>query len=284
MTGQTRPTLTPAAERVVATYLDDLGRMLEPSTPHERAEVLGQVREHIDAALAEVAVPANPKSADSEGRNVASASVEQVEAVLNRLGAPERIVTELSLDTTASSASAQPAWSGLLGQSGHQSWSGQHLPPSRAASPGPYSPQSQFASDAASRAANEAGWRGLVRKPWLPWLIVGLMASSLIPGLGWIAALFGVVLFLASPLWGTAAKVCGAIAYFLPLLAVPAMGLLAWTALSTESTGSGTVADSAEVFLPASYDVSWSLLLALPLWLTVVAVVMAFATRKSLPD
>ncbi|MCG2800566.1 MAG: hypothetical protein L6311_00545 [Cellulomonas sp.] len=43
-----------AAERAATRYLDDLGRMLTPALPVQRAEVLAQIREHLDEAFAEL--------------------------------------------------------------------------------------------------------------------------------------------------------------------------------------------------------------------------------------
>lgn len=51
--------LTPQADRLVRSHLDDLARMLEPAPPLERAEILEANREHIEAALSPTAqIPA----------------------------------------------------------------------------------------------------------------------------------------------------------------------------------------------------------------------------------
>ncbi|TRW45992.1 HAAS signaling domain-containing protein [Georgenia yuyongxinii] len=64
------------ADGLVTAYLDDLGRMLRPVEPTLRAEVLGGVREHIEAVLG-----ARPWDAD------------EVEKVLLELGAPEEVAS-----------------------------------------------------------------------------------------------------------------------------------------------------------------------------------------------
>ncbi|MFD1506123.1 hypothetical protein FE374_18035 [Georgenia yuyongxinii] len=64
------------ADGLVAAYLDDLGRMLRPVEPTLRAEVLGGVREHIEAVLG-----ARPWDSD------------EVEQVLLELGAPEEVAS-----------------------------------------------------------------------------------------------------------------------------------------------------------------------------------------------
>lgn len=48
-------TLSPAADRAVRNYLDDLGRMLDGAETRERIEVLADVREHVEASLAQEA-------------------------------------------------------------------------------------------------------------------------------------------------------------------------------------------------------------------------------------
>jgi len=60
----------------ITTYLDDLGRMLAHLDPAERADVLGGVREHVDASLAELGH---------------APSDQEVAAVLASLGAPEDV-------------------------------------------------------------------------------------------------------------------------------------------------------------------------------------------------
>ena len=60
----------------ITTYLDDLGRMLAHPDPAERADVLGGVREHVDASLAELGhAPGD----------------QEVAAILASLGAPEDV-------------------------------------------------------------------------------------------------------------------------------------------------------------------------------------------------
>ncbi len=77
-------TLSPAADQAVRNYLDDLGRMLDGVEPGERREVLADVREHIDAALAQ------------EAASQASAELDEhaVRAVLSRIGAPASIAAD----------------------------------------------------------------------------------------------------------------------------------------------------------------------------------------------
>lgn len=60
----------------ITTYLDDLGRMLAHLDPAERADVLGGVREHVDASLAELGH---------------APSDQEVAAILATLGAPEDV-------------------------------------------------------------------------------------------------------------------------------------------------------------------------------------------------
>ncbi|MPV37813.1 HAAS signaling domain-containing protein [Georgenia subflava] len=63
----------------IAAYLDDLGRMLEPAEPVLRSDVLGGVREHIDAALADGPQPPTDR---------------EVDRVLVELGPPEQVAAE----------------------------------------------------------------------------------------------------------------------------------------------------------------------------------------------
>ncbi|MHB1064877.1 MAG: HAAS signaling domain-containing protein [Georgenia sp.] len=81
-------------DRSIAAYLDDLARMLTGADPVLRAEVLGGVREHIDAALA--------------GRTGGGTS-EDVDAVLLELGPPERIAAA-ALGDGATWPGAAPGW------------------------------------------------------------------------------------------------------------------------------------------------------------------------------
>jgi hypothetical protein len=71
----------------VATYLDDLARMLADLDPGERDDVLAGIREHLDTALAEH--PDDPHAVD---------------AVLLRLGPPERVAAEARAGQSASTA------------------------------------------------------------------------------------------------------------------------------------------------------------------------------------
>lgn len=214
--------LSPEADRMVRSYLDDLGRMLEPADPAERAEILDQVREHIEAAL----------TSDNAG----STDVERVREVLAGLGSPGSIAA------------------GSLGPSG-------------ATSPVP---------------APEAAKPGFLAKPWLPWLIVGLMAGLAVPYLGWVAAFIGFVLFLASPLWTGREKILGALCYLAPVLAVFLIATVAFLRYSGESTTTTTT--TGDIFLPASYDLGYTVGLALwilaPLWCASVALVLARAAGK----
>jgi len=66
-----------AADSRVASYLDDLARMLSDLDPTERDEVLGGIREHLDATLAE--------HHDDDA---------VVNAALLRLGPPEQVAAE----------------------------------------------------------------------------------------------------------------------------------------------------------------------------------------------
>ncbi|MFE4464775.1 hypothetical protein ACFRCR_06590 [Oerskovia sp. NPDC056781] len=71
----------------ITTYLDDLGRMLAHLDPAERADVLGGVREHVDASLAELGhVPTD----------------QEVAAILASLGAPEDVARVASGDPRVS--------------------------------------------------------------------------------------------------------------------------------------------------------------------------------------
>lgn len=80
-------------DRSVTAYLDDLARMLAGADPVLRAEVLGGVREHIDAALA-----------DGPGGGTPA----RVDAVLLELGPPERIAAA-ALGDDPSSPGRAPA-------------------------------------------------------------------------------------------------------------------------------------------------------------------------------
>ncbi|WP_159805149.1 HAAS signaling domain-containing protein [Cellulomonas citrea] len=72
--------MEPAAERAATRYLDDLGRMLTPAPPVQRAEVLAQVREHLDEAFAEL----GPEPTEA-----------QVRQVLADLGPAEQIAADV---------------------------------------------------------------------------------------------------------------------------------------------------------------------------------------------
>lgn len=98
--------LTPAADQAVRDYLDDLGRMLEPAGLVERAEVLGQVREHLDAALTEAAAVPSAGDVSAPGVGLArnALDLDAVGPVLARLGPPAEIA--------ASTLSAPGAWEG----------------------------------------------------------------------------------------------------------------------------------------------------------------------------
>ena len=65
----------------ISAYLDDLARMLAHVDPAERADVLGGVREHVDASLAELGH---------------EPSEQEVAAVLASLGAPEDVARAAS--------------------------------------------------------------------------------------------------------------------------------------------------------------------------------------------
>lgn len=68
--------------RTITAYLDDLGRMLAHVDPAERADVLGGVREHLDASLAEL----GHEPSDQE-----------VAAILAQLGTPEDVARAASV-------------------------------------------------------------------------------------------------------------------------------------------------------------------------------------------
>ncbi|WP_265522685.1 HAAS signaling domain-containing protein [Oerskovia flava] len=80
------PPGTSPATHAVDAYLDELARMLAHADPVERADVLGGVREHVDARLAELGRP--PTEAD-------------VTAVLTALGPPEQVAGEASAGAPA---------------------------------------------------------------------------------------------------------------------------------------------------------------------------------------
>jgi len=71
----------------VATYLDDLARMLSDLDPGERDEVLAGIREHLDAQIG-----------SGDGGDAA------VQAALLRLGPPERVAAEARAGQSASPA------------------------------------------------------------------------------------------------------------------------------------------------------------------------------------
>ncbi|GAA3222543.1 hypothetical protein ACFP63_06050 [Oerskovia jenensis] len=85
----------------ISVYLDDLGRMLAHLDPAERADVLGGVREHVDASLAELG------HAPGE---------QEVAAILASLGAPEDVARASSGAPRPSlpdgGASSRPALAG----------------------------------------------------------------------------------------------------------------------------------------------------------------------------
>lgn len=87
--------MEPAAERAATRYLDDLGRMLAPAPPVQRAEVLSQVREHLDEAFAEL------------GPQVSEAQVRQV---LADLGPAEQIAAGVLPSTPPAVPLLARAW------------------------------------------------------------------------------------------------------------------------------------------------------------------------------
>lgn len=208
--------LSPAADRAVRTYLDDLGRMLDGSPSTDRLEVLADVREHIEAALAQ----------EADNQEGVELDENAVHTVLGRIGAPAGIAADAMVGVDRSVVVA----------------------PAPAAEP-------------------------FLSRPWLPWLIVGLMALSVIPFLGWLAALVGLVLFWKSPLWGRTAKIVGTGAYLMPLVFAGLFLLPVVTAQAAPQNEIGS-------FVPASYDVLWTLVVGVPLWLVPVSVVLALIARR----
>ncbi|MFC4554486.1 HAAS signaling domain-containing protein [Georgenia faecalis] len=85
--------MTSSTVQRIETYLDDLARMLTGLDPVLRADVLGGVREHVDAALA--------------GRGAATDA--DVDAVLAELGPPEAVAAAALEGGRSSSGSAVPA-------------------------------------------------------------------------------------------------------------------------------------------------------------------------------
>lgn len=209
-------TLSPAADRAVRNYLDDLGRMLDGAETRERIEVLADVREHVEASLAQEAAT----------QGVAELDEDAVQAVLVRLGTPAAIAAD--------------ALSGV---------------------------------DHSGVAVATTSVEPFLARTWLPWLIVGLMALSVVPFVGYLAVLVGLVLFWRSPLWGRRAKVAGTVAYLMPLIVLVAFLLPVGTAEANERMG-----DS--ILLPATYDVVWIFFVASPLWLVPVSVVLALIAGR----
>ncbi|WP_043499960.1 HAAS signaling domain-containing protein [Georgenia sp. SUBG003] len=76
-----------AADARVTAYLDDVARMLANTDPWERAEILAELREHIDAALADLDRPAD----------------DAVERVLAQLGPADRVAVAALTDPGTSS-------------------------------------------------------------------------------------------------------------------------------------------------------------------------------------
>lgn len=95
---------------LVERYLDDLARMLDRADPGLRAEVLGGVREHVDAALAGLGRPATESD---------------VWKVLGELGPPEAVAQE-ALDGGGHAAAPAGASSGPEGAAAQGS--GAHEP------------------------------------------------------------------------------------------------------------------------------------------------------------
>ena len=193
--------MDPAAEQAVTRYLDDLGRMLAPAPPAQRAEVLGQVREHLDEAFAEL----GPEVGEQQARQV-----------LAQVG-PAADIASAALPDTA-----------------------------------PATP--------------------MLARSWLPWLVVGLVALSLVPILGWLAAIVGIVMFLTSPLWDRRWKARGGLAF----LAVPV--LLVAGPLVERLLEPVPLAQSP--LMPLLYDQLFSAMLLLPLFWTAIALVLAVRAAR----
>jgi hypothetical protein len=201
--------MTPAAEQAVTRYLDDLGRMLSPAPPAQRAEVLGQIRDHLDDALAELG-PAPTE--------------QQVHALLTELGPAADIAAAALPDTVPS--------------------------------------------------------RPLTARPWLPWLVVALVGLGVVPVLGLVAAVAGLVLFGRSPLWDRGWKIGGAIGYGV-VLAIAAVVVT----VATVSTPTGPVGGGPSPLAPTAWDTAVAMALAVPIAWTVVAVVLALrATVRPVPS
>lgn len=253
--------LTPDAEQLVRTYLDDLGRMLDPAPAVERADILDQVREHIDIALADHGEPQDASSATPVDAN-------RVREVLTKLGSPGQIAA-------GSLAASLPA----PGNSPPQSDPPPSEPPQ--SEPPPSEPPPSEPPLSRPRATD------LLAAPWLPWAIVGLMVAAAFLPLDLLLIPAGITLFLGSPLWTRRAKVIGTATYLLPVaglifyLAAFEFTSAPAPAASGLDGASGAPGEGVEIFLPASYDATFSLLLVTPLWCAGVAVVLAILAHRN---
>ncbi|SED63654.1 HAAS signaling domain-containing protein [Ruania alba] len=104
--------MTPAIERTQR-YQDDLARLLAALEPAERAEVLDSVREHIDAALAEVGN---------------EPTEEDVNRILSELGSPGA-VAEAALAERPGPTSRGPATPGAFGGTWREQLMRRWVPP-----------------------------------------------------------------------------------------------------------------------------------------------------------
>lgn len=239
--------LTPEADQLIRTYLDDLARMLEPMPASERAEILDQVREHIDAALAPPAPP------EHDAAPTPPIDADRAREVLARVGTPGSIA--------AGSFTQAPA--------------PHHDPVSASMDP------RGMTTDHPVRSPG-----GLLASPWLPWAIVGTMVLAVFWPLGVVLIPAGIALFLASPLWSRRTKVVGAVAYLLPLVGLVvyllSAGFESSPAASSAGSGEGAalLGEGVDIFLPASYDLTWTILLATPLWCASIAVVLAVIAHR----
>lgn len=79
---------------VVAAWLSDLERALDGKDPHERAETLVTIREHLDQALTDATTP------------------QDVDEILRRLGSVESIAADVAPNEPPATATPSP-WSAL---------------------------------------------------------------------------------------------------------------------------------------------------------------------------
>lgn len=198
-------------------YLEDLARMLTGLEPVQRADVLESVREHLDAAFAELGH---------------EPSEQEVIALLNDLGPPSEVAAQaMEQQGTVSPGQGPPA--GVATSPGDM-LPGTALGPAGAAPgasgvPGPTGAQPQ------------QGTSPTLSGAWVPPLaVLSILVGSLF-GVAVVPLLLligGIVLVCASTLWNVGQKVAACVVAPLGILpALPLAGLAAWQVQPGETTG-----------------------------------------------